>query len=553
MKTGAKIPFDPYRITHNLQSTMLSYIDNPPRMSSGESKFLCALGSRQVGKSNTPAAGFLIKTMRNPEFEAATIADKDSRALGLLKRAHSMYRSFPAELRVPLIHDKAMKHLNFIPEVGGTYSILSAQKEDVGIGLSVDALHASEVAFWPDAASVITGLTPALFNRENALFVAECTPAPPSAPSMEYWRDMCALAKRGEGRWTYVCAPHWDSVLNSRPVPDDFVPTVDELRRLDKYEDKGLTFGNLQFRRIMLASNPALKRWPELFDVWFLSDDVSCWIQAGFSAVPNHAIQPHIDSALHTDMPPGAVYHEFEPPTAQAAGRYVIGVDPASTGADHSAFVVLEVWNDEIRQVASYSSPHVDTVAFSKAVETAAVRYGNAMVAVERNGIGQAIIDNLIAAHYPNIYCEKPYKPGLWASQASNARLLTHHIDKLMDSLVILDTEIVSQAARYQNQKLIAPSDRQLASVKQLKRAGDRSHYDRLSALMVALWAARAIGGASKPRINNQQRLKVTLTADEWAEYRNALKADKAGADALNRPNQSRVVPYKMGTALRRK
>lgn len=546
MKTGTRIKFDPYRITKNLQATMLAYIDAPPRLDTGETTFLAALGSRQVGKSNTPAAGFLVPTMRTPELSTVTIADKDSRAQGLLDRAHSMLRSFPAEIRTPMVHERAQKHIQFDPLIGGTYSILSAQKDDVGIGKSFDQVHFSEVAFWPNAAGVITGLLPAIYNRFNSKLIAECTPSPPSAPSTEYWRDLCALAKRGEGRWIYTFAPHWDSTLNARELPNDFVPTVEEIRRLDKYEHLGMTLENLNFRRHLMASNPELRRFPALFDVWYPSDDVSCWIQAGFSAIPAHALQKHIDSSLHSDMPKGAFYHEFEPPTAQGAGRYIIGADPAGAGTDHSAFVVLEVWSDETRQVASFSNPFIDTISFAKELIRVGERYGGATIAVERNGVGQGVLDYLLAQNYPAIYCEKPLKPGIWASAASNARFLTNLIDNLLANLVILDSELISQASRYQNEKLIQLTDRQIVVGVKNKRARDRSHFDRLSALMTGLWAARTMNHVAKPRIQSIEKPKLTLTFAQWEEYRKDLATDKAQQEA-SKPNAMRVKPYVFG------
>ena len=63
----------------------------------------------------------------------------------------------------------------------------------------------------------------------------ESTPAELHKPSSEWYRDMCAEARKGLGRWQFLFAPYYSSMLNERPWDPRSCLTVEELRLLDRY------------------------------------------------------------------------------------------------------------------------------------------------------------------------------------------------------------------------------------------------------------------------------------------------------------------------------
>ena len=98
-KTGRFAKFDPTRITHTLQSVVLDYMSNPPRLPSGETQFLTLLAYRQAGKSLTSEYAAYCKAAYIPGWDHVCIADNRDRADYLHKRVHHLHQRWPDQLR----------------------------------------------------------------------------------------------------------------------------------------------------------------------------------------------------------------------------------------------------------------------------------------------------------------------------------------------------------------------------------------------------------------------------------------------------------------------
>ena len=82
--------------------------------------------------------------------------------------------------------------------------------------------------------------------------------------------------------------------------------------------------------------------------------------------------------------------------------NYLIVVDVArGDGADKSAFHIFKIETMEV--IAEYQGK-VTPDLFSEIVYNAGQEYGNAMIVVENNSVGFAVLDKLIERSYPNIY-----------------------------------------------------------------------------------------------------------------------------------------------------
>jgi len=521
-KTGRFQKYDPLRITDELQLSVLNYMSTPPRLSTGETKFLTILGYRQGGKSLTSEYAAYCKAAYIPGWDHVCIADNRDRADYLHKRVHHLHQRWPKQLRSKTVATRESRQLTFDPLQGGKMRVLSAESGAVGVGQSPDSFHASECHLWSDFNGSMFLINPSLINRQEALVIYEATPWERNCD----WHEHYVLAKTGSGRHLAKFFPFWDGKLNARPVPKDFQPTNEEIDLLNRYSSEGLRPENLVFRRFMLDTDPEIRRNPEMFVVMYPFDDISCWVSSTNAAIPDHCLEKHLKQELRPWKGP---YMEYEPP--QPGAIYSIGVDPSGYAArDHASFQVLKCWRGEWTQVASFAD-HIDPLAFTNQVISAANRYNRAQITVESNGVGQAVLSLLVERDYPNIYYEGRFKPGFTSTAKSLDQATGWLIDALLDELVLNDRDFLQQLQTYKNDKRTEES----AAAEILRgsasgRRRDRHHWDKVSAMLMAIAGARRLPVRDRPGQKEGPENVILFTGmsyDDQEKYRTKLVQDK--------------------------
>lgn len=488
------VPYDPERITYELQNTIISYTSDPPINPVGQTYWLTLLGYRQGGKSLTAELCSYVKAAYNPGWDSVCIADTKDRAEYLHGRVNICHQNWPVEIRTKTISTREVRQKSFVH--GGQMRILSGEAGAVGIGQSPDFWHGSELGYWRDAEGQSSLTFPSLINRDHGLVLFEATPVPMDEPSAEWWRDHCADVKKGgsdeigAGRWLYVFFPFWDGKLNVRPWPKGLALENEEIRLMERYAPEGLTKDHLAFRRLMMDTDRLISRNPDLFKVYYPFDDVTCWLASSNAVLHPSVLKRHVEGDLvpWTGHHQHGHYQEYEAPEAGAI--YVIGGDPIGFGArDHGAFHVLKCFAGEWTQVAVFGGI-TDPLVFADKIIWAGERYHNALLAIERNGVGEGFLALLIDRQYPNLYYDAAYKPGVWKS--SEAQMLSHLIDALKGELMLHDADTVNQLGSYRNDRKVQRSVKaEIMSSGRKGRRRDRHHWDKVSALAVAVVAAR--------------------------------------------------------------
>lgn len=473
-KTGEIQRYDPFRLTDDLQQTVLGYVSDPPRDAEGRAKWLTVLKGRQCGCSTTTALALYAKAAYSEGLNTAIIADNQDRANGLFERIMLNHQHWDESVKVEQQSSNEVR--SFTTKYGSRVRVLSGHSDAVGVGRSIDILHASELALWSNASKQFSMLTPAMINRDNAMIVQECTPFPMSESSAQFWQDQCRDAQLGMGRYIFAFFPFWDTKLCRRPWPVGQKPDSEEERLMEAYAHQGLTLENLAFRRETMDSDPEIRRDTELFSVFYPFDPYNCWRSTGSGVIPAAAVDKF---KLLMPEPEGLVIFQDPDPSAQ----YVIGVDPSGYGRDHAAFQVLEVWGDEWRQAAVYGK-QCDPNDFAQILFDAGIKYNRALIGVERNGPGVACTALLRQLKYPRIFHDAHQKPGMHKSNHDEWVALL--VDALLDKLKLYGSDTVSQTRGYRSDKLTERSVRSelLSSSKGNRRP--RHHWDRVSALMVA-------------------------------------------------------------------
>jgi len=570
-RTEDIIQYDADRVCPRLQHSILGFMGDTPRDDDGMTQWLIVNASRQTTKSTTTALAMANLAEYTPGAFAAIIADKKERAEDLFRAIDISYEYKPEEVRYPTIPNRESRQLTFTHK--GKIRTLAANQENVGIGRGASYLHMSEVPFWNDPADVWFKMGPAFRNRQNAVIVMESTPAPMSEPGAEWYRDMCAEARKGHGRLKFLFVPFHESRLNERKWHPSWKPDGAEIKLLEKYgpptgeepvSNPGsnyLTLENLAFRRRVMEEDKLIRRYPELFFVFYPVNSITCWQQPGGGAIPAHVIEKHLERDMVTWNPADNMYMEYEPPKADAI--YVIGVDPAGFGSgDQASFQVLELWAEEWTQVATFSSNEANPPEVARYVLEAAKRYNNAEVVVENNGVGAGVLSILeLASDYngivlvdqkgierrfqlKNLYYHKrgaSSAPGIPASKRTNSEAMAAMIDALMDRLILKDAETIEQLRSYRRDKELEDSEKfkLLQPGKTGRGRRSKHHWDRISALLWACLVARDLPVRYKPK-TEQEILKdkneieqiMQKPFDEWTaeqqqEYYKAQESTK--------------------------
>jgi len=520
------VPFDPEKITYELQNTVVSYVSNPPLNALGQTYWLALLGYRQAGKSLTCEICGYVKAAYNPGWDHVCIADTKDRAEYLHKRVHLMHENWPESLRTATVSSREHRQKTFTH--GGQMRVLSGDAGAVGIGQSPDFWHGSELPYWRDAAAQITLTIPSIINKKHCLVLFESTPAPMNESSAEWWRDFYRDAKKGggkengAGRWLSRFFPFWDGKLNVRPWASGMSMDNDEIRLLEKYGPKGLKKEHLAFRRLLMETDVEIRKNPDLFGVYYPFDDITCWLATDNQVIHKSLLERHENGILipwPDDLRGRPHYAEFEAPEAGAI--YVIGCDPIGYGArDHGAFQVLKCFSGEWTQVAVFAGI-TDPNALADELLRVAERYHNALVGVERNGVGEGFLGMLIDRGYENLYYAKPYKPGIW--KQSEAQMLGYLTTALKDELKLYDDDTVGQLGGYGNDREVQRSVKAEIMATRKDRRRDRGHWDKVSALMIAVVAARDAPLRFKQKPSEDQEnvlLFKDMTYDQVEKYR---------------------------------
>ena len=522
-KTGRFVKYSPTKITHELQNTVLDYVSNPPRLPTGETEFLTLLAYRQAGKSLSIEYAMYCKAAYIPGWDHICIADNRDRADYLHKRVHHLHQRWPEQIRSKTIAGRESRQLTFNGLQGGKMRILSAESGAVGVGQSPDSFHASECHLWSDFNGSMFLINPSLINRQEALVIFEATPWEQNCA----WHEHYVMAKSGSGRHRAVFFPFWDGKLNVRPVTKDFIPTNEEIELLNRYQAEGLSAENLVFRRFIMDTDPEVRKNPEMFGVMYPFDDLTCWIASTNAAIPNRALEKHLKQPLKAWVGP---YAEYEPPEMGAI--YAIGVDPCGYAArDHASFQVLKCWDGEWTQVAVYAE-HIDPLSFTNQILRTAKRYNKARICVESNGVGQAVIALLDEREYSNLYYEAKFKAGFTSTAKSLDKATGWLIEGLLDEIVFNDKDTVEQMQTYKNDKSVeeGASSEVLRGTSSKKRR-DRHHWDKVSALIMAVVCARDLPVRTKPGSEKKEKdsnivMFSGMSYEEQEKYRESLKSD---------------------------
>lgn len=372
------------------------------------------LKARQHGFSTLKLAEFLHDTITHEGVHTKIVAHKREAAARLLTALKLMFFRVPPEFRPAVRYDN--KYEFTFPELESSISIASAT-EAAGRSETIHNLLATEVAFWHDAEDVLAGLLEAV-PEEGSI----CIESTPNGVGNWFWREV-QKARAGESEFRLHEYPWWVNPEYRLPLaPGESLEPYsdDELRLIAAH---GLAPEQIKWRRARIR-----RLGPRKFAQEYECD----FVQSGRPVFDATAIRrwPQLEPIRREPY-----LLVFEEPKSDE--RYAIGVDTSEGLADGDRACAQVFRMSDWRQVAFlHGAIRPDRLAVLVDRLARHYRQGRqygAILGVERQNHGHAVLQKLVELGTPGLYFYKPQRPG-WDTNSATKFLMVDEAEEAIRS-----------------------------------------------------------------------------------------------------------------------
>ena len=346
------------------------------------------LKARQVGITTYVAARFFLQTITRPGTLSVQVAHSDESAQAIFNIVHRFWENLPNSRvrRGALIKSRSNVRQIVFPRLDSEYRVETAD-DNAGRGMTIHNLHCSEVSRWPRGAEDTLASLRAAVVPDGEI-VLESTP---NGASGLFYNEWQTARERGYVKhffpWWYERSYKED--LEKRPVEN---LTEEEKKLIDQH---GLTLGQIAWRRW---------RWGQFLEQApqeYAEDETSCFLASGECVFEMDAIREAAAEATTPTVEDNGRLSVWLP--AAKNRKYVIGVDAAGGGTEGD-YACAEVVDRESGLQCAELHGHFPPYELARRLIALGERYGNALVAVERNNHGYGVLAHLKDLHYANIY-----------------------------------------------------------------------------------------------------------------------------------------------------
>jgi hypothetical protein len=384
------------------------------------------LKARQMGITTWIAGQFFLKTILHPGTVTVQVAHTQEAAEQIFRIVHRFLFNLPEALR-----DGALKSAKLsarrllIPELDSEYLVETAGDRNAGRGLTITNLHCTELARWPgDVTDTLCGLLATL--APNGALVMESTPMGASGCFWNQWRD----AKKTNTVQHFL--PWWlEPAYAGEPVPEESL-TEEERELMQK--NHLVTLEKIAYRRHLRENfrGMAKQEYAEDSDSCFLMSG-ACYFDVAAVDARLREITPPIDEVERTGL---CVWY---PPIA--GHEYLVAVDPAGGGVDGDN-TVIQVVDLRTGVQCAEAAEHMSLNETAREARALALRYNGALLAVERNGIGEAVLAHLSGLHaYDRLFRADDDRTGFRTTEAARDTMLATLEAMLVESPSLFQSE----------------------------------------------------------------------------------------------------------------
>ena len=432
------------------------------------------LKARQVGITTYIAARFFIQTITRPGTLSVQVAHSDESAQAIFNIVHRFWENLPNSRvrRGALIKSRSNVRQIVFPRLDSEYRVETAD-DNAGRGMTIHNLHCSEVSRWPRGAEdTLASLRGAVVP--DGEIVLESTPNGASGLFFEEWD------KSEERGYTRHFFPWWYEPSYKEDV------TKKPLGALTDEEEKLIALHGLSEEQI------AWRRWR-----WklmrgqaaqeYAEDDLSCFLASGecvfdmetilkASSGLNPAAEAEDNGRLTVWLPP------------VEARQYIIGVDTAGGGVEGDYACAQVIVRESGLQCAELHG-HFPPYELARWLVKLGRRYGNALIAVERNNHGFGVLAHLKELNYENLFVQNGQE-GWLTSVVTRPAMIEN-----------LATVLIEQPELFHSARLLGEMKTFVRYADGHAAAADGAHDDCVMAMAIALGVRREDSGRVRKRV----------------------------------------------------
>jgi hypothetical protein len=371
------------------------------RVSREETRRNIKLKPRQVGMSTYELGKRFARFCTRLNWTVVTVAHDAPTTELLLQTVHQFYKNLPPELQPRTQY--ANRSEIYFPELNNRWVIFTAGSNNgPGRGTTINDIHGSEVAYWPNPKDILGGLLETA--PKDAYVDLESTANGAGGFFHQHYNE----AKHGLNGFKAFFFPWWwqpEYRISNAEAPSFGVDPFstyeeDEQRLVDRYN---LDRQQLNWRR---WKRSVVK---ELFEQEYPEDDETCFLTSGRTYFDKEAVKR------------AKLVGEYAPVETRDSGdlliwkrplpgqTYLIGADVAEglADGDYDAGIVLDETGDEVATLRGHWNPHI----FAQKLKDLSEEYNEALVVVERNNHGHAVLTTLIyeLAYKHRVYHHQDY------------------------------------------------------------------------------------------------------------------------------------------------
>lgn len=409
----------------------------------GKLKRFLVLKARQMGLS-TLFEGLIFQDTSNNKFKNSLIvAHEEPASQNLFNMSKLFYEELPSIIR-PMKkysngkvlafespeNDEGLKQLN--PGLRSKITIATAGAGEVGRSATYHNIHASEVAFFPDARTTMLGLLQSVPDEPNTLVVLESTANGVGGYFYEMWQN----AVKGNNEFIPIFLPWFIDETYTRPFRSEghrsqFIEEVmtvtqdndgNEVKSYERslMEKHDLSFEQLNWRKYTIENK--CEGDVLLFMQEYPATAEEAFISSGRPVFPISALQEYqtiTKKPLRTgylreneegelsfiDDEHGYISIWQEP---QQGMTYSLGADVAE-GLAHGDYSCAMVGSNDTFDVVAQWHGHIDPDLFGLECVKLGKYYNEAYLGVERNNHGLTTLTTIKKEEYWNIFFTKTY------------------------------------------------------------------------------------------------------------------------------------------------
>lgn len=404
-------------------------------------KRFIVLKARQMGLSTYFEATIFHDTSTNSFKNSMIIAHEDKATQNLFQMSKLYYEELPDAIR-PMKRFSNEKALTFEngtsdesekqrnPGLRSKITVATANTVDTGRSATIHNLHASEVAFFPNAKTTMLGLLQCVPDEMNTLVVLEST----ANGVGDYFHSMWNQAVKGENEFipiflAWFTDPTYTRPFRSEAEKNEFIKQVDQTYTDTSGKEVRTYEYNLKVKNLLTYEQLNWRRWTiknkcagdeELFMQEYPSTPEEAFISSGrpkfnigslkkYQTICTPPIKRGYliekDGEVQFIDDEKGYIHIWEEPIKDK--YYAIGADVAE-GLIHGDYSVGAVGTEEFDVVALWHG-HIDPDLFGDELYKLGKYYNKAYIGVESNNHGLTTLKRLQHREYWDIYYQKTY------------------------------------------------------------------------------------------------------------------------------------------------